>query len=397
MPLSSRIALFLAAVSATPALADEGSAWRLFVGDHEQPIVRAIDVQTGKTIGDFPVKGQARLYASQSGRTVFAIQAEADIVSAISSGITLSDHGDHGDIAVEAPKLLPSEISGRKPVHFFDRKGEIAIFFDGEGKARLVNESSLLEGKPDISEVTAPSPHHGFAAAVGNHVLVTEPHPEKPTEELPVGLRVFGDLGTSVGDLHACPDLHGAASSGGLLAVACASGLLIVKSEGQKPVVDFLPYEAGLPDGKATTLAGGKGLQYFLGNYGPDAVVLIDPEAEQAFRLIDLPARRVHFAVDPVRPKFAYVFTEDGKLSRIDVIAGKIDGSVALTDPYSMDGHWNDPRPRIAVAGDRVAVTDPLKGVIHLIDPGAFVKAGEIAVTGKPYNIVAVGGSGESH
>jgi zinc transport system substrate-binding protein len=44
--------------------------------------------------------------------------------------------------------------------------------------------------------------------------------------------------------------------------------------------------------------------------------VLIDPTAkDDAFRLIDLPMRRVHFAVDSVRPKFAYVFTEDGKLA----------------------------------------------------------------------------------
>jgi hypothetical protein len=42
-------------------------------------------------------------------------------------------------------------------------------------------------------------------------------------------------------------------------------------------------------------------------------------------------------------------------------------------------------------------VTDPLKSVVHAIDAASFEKAHDIAVEGMPYNIVAVGGSGESH
>ena len=62
-----------------------------------------------------------------------------------------------------------------------------------------------------------------------------------------------------------------------------------------------------------------------------------------------------------------------------------------------MDGEWSLPRPRIAVAGDQVAVTDPQKGVVHLVDVADFAVTGEIAVEGAPYNIVAVGGSGSQH
>lgn len=125
--------------------------------------------------------------------------------------------------------------------------------------------------------------------------------------------------------------------------------------------------------------------------------MLIDPTADDAFRRIELPTRRVHFAVDPVRPKFAYVFTEDGRLHQLDVISGKIARSLALTEPYSMDGHWSDPRPRVAVAGDAIFVTDPLKSTLHMIDAASFEKTRDIAIAGKPFNIVAVGGSGETH
>ena len=223
------------------------------------------------------------------------------------------------------------------------------------------------------------------------------PNREKP-DELPVGIRVADKAGAPIGGIHACPDLHGEASSGNILAFACATGLLVVSHGDGSPAIRHLPYADSLPDGKTTTLIGGRGLQYFLGNYGADKVVLIDPTIESdAFRLINLPTRRVHFAINSVRAKFAYVFTEDGQLHQLDVVKGEIANSLKLTDPYSMDGHWNDPRPRVAVAGDKIVVTDPLQGVLHLVDATSFEKTGDIAVEGKPFNIVSVGGSGQIH
>lgn len=391
---ASGLAMLLA-LAAAPAFAEEKTAWRLFVSDHAAPIVHAIDMETGTKIDTFNVKAPTSLYRSDSGRTVFAVQGKGDVISVLSSGISFGDHGDHGDIHVEAPKLLDVAFEGKKPSHFVDHDGDVALFFDGEGKARVTREADILDGKPAIREVATAAPHHGVAVALGDHVLITEPNQQKP-DELPIGIRVVDRTGTSVGNVHDCPDLHGEASSGNLLAIACAKGLLITSSSESTPAIELLPY-AGLPEGKSTTLVGGRGLQYFLGSYGPSAVVLIDPKSEDAFRLIDLPTRRVHFAVDPVRAKFAYVFTEDGQLHRIDVVAGKIDASLKLTEPYSMDGHWSDPRPRIAVAGNRIVVSDPLKSVLHIVDAESFKQGDDIALEGKPFNLVAVGGSGETH
>jgi zinc transport system substrate-binding protein len=378
------------------ALADEKTAWRLFVSDHAKPVVRAIDAETGKVLANFATKGPATLHRSESGRTVFAVQGKADMISVISSGVSMGDHGDHGDLKIEAPSLLETAFSGTKPSHFVDHHGDIALFFDGEGAARTISEKDVLAGSKATREVMTAAPHHGVAVAFGDHVLMTEPNSEKP-DELPVGIRVIDSAGAPVGDVHSCPDLHGEASSGNILAIACAEGLLLVKAGDAAPSIELLPYGEGLPEGKSTTLVGGRGLQYFLGNYGPSAVVVIDPTAKDAFRLIELPARRVHFTVDPVRPKFAYVFTEDGKLHRVDVLAGGIVGTLSLTEPYSMDGHWSDPRPRIAVAGDSIIVSDPLKGVLRVVDAGSFAQAGSIPVEGKPFNVVAIGGSGETH
>lgn len=379
------------------ALADENTAWRLFVSDHIDPKITVVDALTGHKLDTFGIDGPGSLYRSDSGRTVFAVQGDAGTVTAIASGISFDDHGDHGDIDVAAPKLSGAEIVGEKPSHFVEHDGEFAAFFDGEGVGRIFSEKAALEGKSEFREVKTDAPQHGVAVAYGSHVLLSEPNKEKP-DELPIGIRTVDEAGAQVGDIAACPDLHGEASSGNILVFACATGLLVVTDGDDAPEIAHLAYADSLPDGKSTTLVGGKGLQYFLSNYGPDKVALIDPTAEKdAFRPIDLPTRRVHFAVDPVRPKFAYVFTEDGQLHQLDVLAGKISNSLKLTDPYSMDGHWSDPRPRIAVAGDKIVVTDPLQGKLQLVDAKSFAKAGEIAVDGKPYNIVAVGGSGQAH
>jgi zinc transport system substrate-binding protein len=109
----------------------------------------------------------------------------------------------------------------------------------------------------------------------------------------------------------------------------------------------------------------------------------------------DLTAWRL-FVSDHAMP-VVNVIDEDGQFHQLDVIAGKVTKSLALTDPYSMDGHWSDPRPRVAVAGDHIVVSDPLAGKLLLVDAESFEKDGEIAVDGTPFNVVAVGGTGTEH
>lgn len=387
--------LLMATALTAPALADDVSAWRLFVADHAEGKVTALDALSGDTLGSFALKGPASLYSIQSGEAVFAVQGSANQVAAIRSGIALEDHGDHGDIELSEPTLVEAVIAGEKPAHFVEHGGKVALFFDGSGKVDLFSPQQWVdEDTVTASQLDSGTPHHGLAVPWGEFTLVSTANAED--EKKPrIGLNVLDAEGNRVGETHACPDLHGEASSGNLLIVGCGDGVLIVSGSGE-PQVSKLDY-AGLPEGKTTTLIGGQGMQYFLGNYGPDKVVIIDPAEAAPYRLVELPTRRVHFVADSVRPRFAYIFTEDGFLRQLDVVKGELVQSIKVTEPYSMDGEWSLPRPRIAVAGDRVAVTDPLKGLVHLVDVETFALAGEIAVAGAPYNIVALGGSGSQH
>lgn len=379
-----------------PAAAEGAEAWRLFVADHTEPKLRVLDALKGEEIAAFDLQGPAALHRTSSGETVFAVQGAAGVVTAISSGIALEDHGDHADLEIEAPHLLDLAVSGSKPAHFLERQGRAAQFFDGESFALLFDEAAARRGEAKFVSVPIAAPHHGVAVPYRGHAVVSIPNPEDPSKR-PVGARALKDDGTQVGEDAACPGLHGSAGSGAVFALACDTGLLLIREEGGVPKISHQPYAASLPEGSSSTLLGGQGLSYFLGNFGPDRIAIYDPAEGEATRLVQLPTRRVHFVTDPVRPRFAWVFTEDGSLRRLDVVAGELSGELALTEPYSMDGHWSDPRPRVAVAGDKIVVTDPLKGKLHLVDAESLAKTGEIAVAGKPFNIVAVGGSGAVH
>lgn len=386
--------LFATALTA-PVLADDVTAWRLFVGDHAEGKVTAIDALSGETLDSFALKSPPSLYASASGDAVFAVQGAGNQVSAIRSGIAFEDHGDHGDIAVSSPALVDAVITGEKPAHFVEHDGKVALFFDGSGKVDLFDAGKWVhEGTLAPAELDSGTAHHGLAVPWGDYTLVSTANAgdeKKPR----VGLNVLDAKGAQVGETHACPDLHSEATSGNLLMIGCGDGVLVVSDSGA-PEVKKLDY-TGLPDGKTTTLVGGQGMQYFLGNYGADKVVIIDPAEAEPYRLVELPTRRVHFVTDPGRPRFAYIFTEDGFLRQLDVVKGELTQAVKVTEPYSMDGEWSLPRPRLAVVGDKVAVTDPLKGSVHLVDIEGFAVSGDIPVEGAPYTIVAVGGSGAQH
>ncbi len=401
--LGTTVLATIVSISALHAEEEQNETWRLFVADHTQPIIRAIDLGTDKEIGRFDLKGYAALSLSETGRTVFAVQGDQNIVHAIDTGIALADHGEHRDIETKDPKLLATTIAGEKPGHVVAHGDDLAVFYDRGGKFDLLSESALLDGRAELKPFDTTAAHHGVAVPMGKYLLVSVPNTEVAIKEgeLPprLGLRVLNQEGKQIGDVAACTGLHGEATSARLVAFGCAEGVLVARPGGiDGPKVAMLAYPASLPKGKVSTLLGATAMQFFLGNYGEDKVVLIDPDSTDApYRLVDLPTRRVDFALDPAEPRNAYILTEDGKLHLLDVINGEIAKSETVTEPYSKDGHWRDPRPRLAVAGDHIAITDPRHSLVRIVDPVTLKETRTIAVEGQPFAIVAAGGSGATH
>lgn len=232
-------------------------------------------------------------------------------------------------------------------------------------------------------------------------VIISSVASEAPVEEgsAPprVGIAAYDDDGAQIGEVQACTDLHGEAFSGSYLLAGCKEGVIAVTEAGEAAKFTMLPYPESFPEEKTGTLLGSAAMEIFLGDYGRDSVVIIDPTTAPYFTRVELPFRRVDFVLDPAKPQYAYLLTEDGTLSRLNMLSAQIEASARITQPYSMDGHWRDPRPRLAVAGDRIALTDPFEGMVRLVDPASLEETATIPVEGLPYNILAVGGSGLTH
>ena len=220
---------------------------------------------------------------------------------------------------------------------------------------------------------------------------------ETEDDELPppVGLAAYDPDGAMIGRMATCTDLHGESFSGEYLAAGCKEGVLTLREVDGTPEFRLLPYPDDFPPDEMTgTLLGVKAVQMFLGDHGDDALVVIDPERTPHFTRVKLPFRHVDFVLDPARPEIAYVLTEDGTLHRLNMQSTEIEQSTRVTRPYSMDGDWNDPRPRLSVAGDRIALTDPLAERVRVVDAAELTLTDEIPVAGLPYHIVAVGSGG---
>ena len=388
----------VAALISGPALAHDETEthYRLFIGDHADGVVRMVTLDEPEAHAEFAIDMTPALTVSASGETVFAVQGDAGKVAVIDTGVAFEDHGDHADMKLADPALLQTTIIGTKPAHVVEGSGTIAVFDDGSGDVTLFGESALRDTGFAPQVLAAGAPHHGLAAPMGDYLVVSVPaeDPDQPR----AGLQIIDRGGAKIGETIACPGVHGQAQSARVFAFGCHDGIVLATpgEGGAAPVLTHLPTDH-LGEGNVSTLKGGVALQFFLGSFGSDAVVIIEPGRDEPFRKVDLPTRRVDFALDPAIARNGYILTEDGQLHVLNILTGEITQSATVTEPYSMDGHWRDPRPRLAVAGDHIAITDPLHGLVRLVSTATLQEDRTIPIDGVPYTIVAVGGSGVDH
>lgn len=385
------------------AFADEEDVtlYRVFVGDHAAGKITAFDLGEPDKRWSFESTGQVKLYSVDEGAAIVAVQSDHDVVNFIDSGISLHAHGDHSDIDIEDPEAVEATLTGPRPFHVIDHDGKVVINFDRGGYAEIVDAHELSHGELESTRLPQARAHHGFAAPVGKH-WVTTVASDAPVEgdaaPKRVGMQTVNEDGTPVGEVATCTGIHGEAFSGAFLAAGCDEGVLTVTAGSDAPTFEMLGYPDDLPAGQKTgTLLGAKSMQVFLGNYGAAGLVVVDPADEPHFRYIELPFRRIDFALDPANARFGYALTEDGTLHQVDILDGKVAKSERVTESYSMDGHWNDPRPRLAMAGDEIVMSDPKAGLVRRIAKDTLQEAGTIKVEGMPYNIAVAGGSGKVH
>jgi hypothetical protein len=391
---------YLAAATLVLAISSAQGAdkatFRALVADHANGKLTLIELPTGKTMGHYGVEGPARLKPNTSGRLIYVTQGQQGRVNVFDSGISTVSHGDHFDVELKMPRLLDAAFSGGKPSHVNYGFGSAAFFFDETGAAQIVDESAIPGGKPKISTIRTASPHHGLAAPLRGHFAMSIPHPTE-AKGAPVGIDVVKRDGTSIARSTECPRLHGEARLDSFSAFGCADGVLFLTEAKGKFSFQKVAYPDNIPKERMVrNLLGSQSIRSFLGDFGADGMVVIDPVTRD-FTFVQLPSKRMSFGRDPLLGALGFVMKEEGQLRRINALTGKLEQSLPVTEPYSMEGGFQVARPRVSASGGMVVVTDPARSKIHIIDGEAMKILKTVDVPGAPFDVAVVGAPDADH
>jgi hypothetical protein len=385
-----RLLLPLLLLAAAPATATE-TAVRLVVADHAAPVVQVLG-EDGAALLRLDTAEPVRLHEGVHHGQVALRAATAGRVTLLETGLRLDGHGDHADLTVGVPALLDARLEGPRPSHVVAGDGRLGVFFDGDGTAAVVGAGAEAAAPLRLRAAHA---HHGVAfpfAGGGRSLVALSEAPAAGARPSIVALR--DETGAEVARREDCPRLHGEARTGPLIAFGCADGVLLLDTRSATFAKVANPSGAG--ERMVRNLEGGEDWRLLLGDFGPDAMVVIDPEAS-TMRVVPLPARRLHFALDPARAETGFALTEDGVLHAFGTTDGAPRGTVQATGRYSLDGGSAVARPRLSAGGGMVAVSDPAAGRVRLFDAATLAPRRELSPGGAPFDIRLVALTGERH
>jgi zinc transport system substrate-binding protein len=368
---------------AVPAFAETVTAWRLFVSDLNEPVVRALDATSGELLGTFGLPPGAVLQPGASTSIVYAVNGPAGSVAAIATGIAFDDHGDHFDAAITPPVALDWRLDLDAPLIAVASAGRAAFFATGDGTARFFAEPALLRDRAVARLVATAAPHSGVAAALANHLIVSVPAGNL------TAIRVLDLSGRRAAPDVPCVDIAAAAASATAVAVACRENVLVFQETGGAVRVRSVPLPANA--GRTSQLRGAASGTFIA--LLPRGIFVLVADLQSPEQVLELPSPPLDAVVAPTGAR-VFALTAEGGLYSIDD-KGALAAFATMAPPSSQVVPTGT--RRLAFVDDLLAVTDPLAGEVRLIDPKTLSLRRRIAVPGAPLGIVAVGGSAEVH
>ena len=411
---------------------------RLVFADHEKPVVRVLDLDSGEVTHSFDVpKADPALIATEGGRfVVIRTGDEAGTIKFLDTGLFYETHEDHFDIDKGEVKMLDLTFTGAKPSHVVSDNGWVTLFYDGERpwiaksdhKVLAIKLDTLDKAKPEVSIWPAPAPQHGIAVPLGQDAFLVSVSKEayakgddKTVSSRPNGFEILNKaegwkLIASFNDAanldRSCKEMHGHASlknthvfgcNGKIEGDAKSDGgvLIIAKAPGEQWGSRKLLY----PDNRrASTLKGRSAGRYLVANYGGadgkpfNALLRIDPSAAN-LAMADV------FQIPDDQPVCQYELTTDGKR----VVNLTPNGKLRI---YEMEPAWKEiasfdavpafdcawdtktPAPTVAIINNSAFVSDPENGRIREFYLNSLKQGLDIPVEGKPSAIAGGGNAG---
>jgi hypothetical protein len=360
------------------------------VADAEAAQIHVVDAEGEAEPTSFDVASPARLYLGPDGRHAWAVSREAGAVQVLDTGVVEEDHGDHSAVILQAPALLPATANGERPVHFNMDAERVAVFWDGDGIATL-HDAAAPGDLSAIATIDTGAAHHGVAVPVGAYTIATVA-PEG--EGLPDALAVIGPDGAEISQVD-CLNLHGEGKAGGHVAVGCADGVAIFDTSVTPPAGRFVAYPDEVPaEGMIRTMLSPRDTMALVGNWGATRMAIFDPSSETGdFAFAEFPAPRMAWALDAAGME-GVAMLADGRLVRFSALTGRILGEAAgVTGAYAMERGVI--RPRVAVAGHRVAVSDPAAGQVVMLDADTLEILDRIDLGGAPQSLLLLAAEAE--
>jgi DNA-binding beta-propeller fold protein YncE len=350
---------------------------RLVVGDAKAGLIQVIDLEKGQAVGSFSSPGPSNIYSAPGGQYAMAIHREQNRVSVVYGGLGLEDHGDHKHLVLANPYIWSTLTTGPKPTHFTANGDTIAIFNDGDGSIALI-DAQKLGLRPEVTEIATGAADHGAPMPMGEFVLSGSLN--KGTVEVFRG-------GKKQEDLAGCPQLHGQAVLGNVVAYGCDDGVLLIE-KGATFTARKLSEPAGMAQARVGTVISHAKHPFFIGNFGKGLVRI-----DNALTLYPLPEAPVRFTFDASGG--LVVLTADGTLHTLEATTGKVLKSLKVTEAAPTGE--GAVRPALVVANTKAYVTRPASGELVEIDLATMSVERTFKVEGTPGSVTWLWVAGKRH
>ncbi|WP_166973540.1 YncE family protein [Brevibacterium atlanticum] len=353
---------------------------RLSVSDSESGAVRILDLLSEETVLEVPASANTSL-AGADDRYLYLADQEAGTVTPVDTGVWTVDHGDHKHYYRAEPTALDA-VTGADPAHIVSAGTGVALFFDGEGRAKLLDRGGLGDGKTEQLGTIRPGPHHGVAVPFEDHLISTVPG--ESSEDLPSSLAVYDEKGAASPVDEDCAEIHGAGVTREGPAFACAEGLMTFDEELS---AELVPYPDEADGSRAWSVEVGRDLAAApLDDHG---IGLFDAKSG-GWTYADTGAEVV--AASVAGDDSAVVALDaDGTAYSIDPESGEAEKKNLIDVPNApAEGHGAG--PDVVVDRERTYVSDPSSGaVLELDQADGLREARSFDVGGTPAALAVTG------